>query len=181
MPGLSPSGNNPKTFQCLAATVADVSSNGSYDSPTYFPVQTRTGMSICISMLLSRWQRPFGPITTAWMTLSVRPNPHDLLPGRLDDQLHAIIRSAPAHSELAFWHENIPGNPLDYPSYVNNPVTARRMQRYGQWLCRGTKVRFGVIICGPAVQMPEWIATSRYSGLSPGCAGRPSESARGTA
>ncbi len=94
----------------------------------------------------------------AWMTLSLRPNPHDLLSGRLDDQLHAIIPSAPAHSELAFWHENIPGNPLDYPSYVNNPATARRMQRYGQWLCRGTKVRFGVIICGPAVQMPEWIA-----------------------
>jgi hypothetical protein len=94
----------------------------------------------------------------AWMTLSLRPNPHDLLSGRLDDQLHAIIRSAPAHSELAFWHENIPGNPLDYPSYVNNPLTARRMQRYGQWLCRGTQVRFGVIICGPAVQMPKWIA-----------------------
>jgi hypothetical protein len=94
----------------------------------------------------------------AWMTLSLRPNPDDLLSGKLDDQIEAIIHSAPAHSELAFWHENIPGNPLGYPSHVNNPRIARRMQRHGQTLCRGTKVRFGVIICGPAIQMRDWIA-----------------------
>src|SRR5258706_14608038 len=57
----------------------------------------------------------------AWMTLSLRPNPHDLLSGRLDDQLHAIIPSAPAHSELAFWHENIPVTRSTTPPMSTTP------------------------------------------------------------
>lgn len=94
----------------------------------------------------------------AWMTLSLRPNPGDLLAGKLDSQLKAIIDSAPAHSELTFWHENTTGNPLGYPSYVNNPRAALLMQHYGQSLCSGTKVRFGVITCGPVGQQAGWIA-----------------------
>jgi hypothetical protein len=100
------------------------------------------------------WPERFG----ARMTLSLRPNPGDLLAGRLDRQLKAIIDSAPPHSELTFWHENTTGNPLGYPSYVNNARAAVRMQRYGHSLCRGTGVRFGVITVGPANQQLAWLA-----------------------
>jgi hypothetical protein len=76
------------------------------------------------------------PHPGAWITLSLRPNPDDLFSGKLDDQLIATIDSAPAHSELTFWHENTTGNPLGYPSYVNNARAAIRMQHYGHRLCR---------------------------------------------
>src|SRR6266702_7604211 len=88
----------------------------------------------------------------AWAILSIRPHPHDLLAGQLDQQLKALIQSAPAHSELAVWHEATPGNPLGYPAYVN-ARSMRRMQAHMQRLCRGSGVRFGSIICGPADQM----------------------------
>lgn len=92
------------------------------------------------------------------MTLSLRPNPGDLLSGRLDNHLKAIIRSAPAHAELTFWHENTTGNPLHYPHYVSNARTAIRMQHYGKELCAGTRVKFGVITCGPVAGQLGWIA-----------------------
>src|ERR1022692_1012661 len=98
------------------------------------------------------------PLPGARITLSLQPDPDDLLSGKLDGQLKAIIDSAPAYAELAFWHENITGNPLGYPSKVNNARTAIGMQNYGQSLCRGTQVRFGVITCGPAIQQLDWMA-----------------------
>jgi len=98
------------------------------------------------------------PHPGAWITLSLRPNPGDLLSGKLDGQLKAVIDSAPPHSELTFWHENTTGNPLHYPPHVNNARAAVRMQHYGHRLCRGTEVRFGVITCGPAVQQIDWLA-----------------------
>jgi hypothetical protein len=101
------------------------------------------------------WPDPF-PGTH--MTLSLRPTPRDLLAGRLDSQLKAIIDSAPAHAELTFWHENTTGNPLRYPPYVNNASTAIRMQHYGRSLCQGTHVRFGVITVGPAILQLGWMA-----------------------
>ncbi len=100
------------------------------------------------------WPERFG----AHMTLSLRPNPGDLLAGRLDHQLKAVIDSAPPHSDLTFWHENTTGNPLGYPSYVNNARTAVRMQQYGHDLCRRTNVRFGVITVGPVNQQLGWLA-----------------------
>ena len=100
------------------------------------------------------WPERFG----AHMTLSLRPNPRDLLSGRLDHQLKAVIHSAPPHSDLTFWHENTTGNPLGYPSYVNNARAAISMQRYGHGLCRRTNVRFGVITVGPANQQLGWLA-----------------------
>jgi hypothetical protein len=100
------------------------------------------------------WPERFG----AHLTLSLRPNPSDLLSGRLDRHLKAITDSAPPHSELTFWHENTTGNPLGYPAYVNNARAAIRMQHYGHSLCRGTHVQFGVITVGPAVQQLGWLA-----------------------
>jgi len=101
------------------------------------------------------WPRPF---PGAHMTLSLRPNPKDLLSGRLDSHLKALIDSAPPHSELTFWHENTTGNPLRYPPSVNNARTAVRMQKYGHMLCRGTSVLFGVITVGPAIYQLGWMA-----------------------
>jgi hypothetical protein len=101
-----------------------------------------------------RWPRE-GP---ALVTLSIRPHPADLLSGELDAAIGALLASAPPHSELTFWHENTSGNPLGYPSYVNNPRAAVAIQRYGQRLCRGTNVAFGVITCGPAVQQHDFVA-----------------------
>ena len=101
------------------------------------------------------WPEPF---PGAWVTLSLRPNPDDLFSGKLDEQLKAVIHSAPAHAELTFWHENINGNPLGYPSYVHDAKTAVRMQHYGHRLCRGTKARFGVITCGPVNQEMDRLA-----------------------
>lgn len=94
-----------------------------------------------------------------WATLSIRPNPTDLLSGQLDAAISGLISSAPPHSELTFWHENISGNPLGYPSYVNNPRTAIAIQKHGQRLCAGTNVGFGVITCGPAAQQDAWVAS----------------------
>ncbi len=101
------------------------------------------------------WPEPY---PGAWVTLSLRPNPRDLFSGKLDHRLKAIIDSAPAHAELTFWHENTTGNPLHYPAYVNNASAAIGIQLHGQRLCRGTKVRFGVITCGPAIQQIDWLA-----------------------
>ncbi|MGI9005377.1 MAG: hypothetical protein ACR2FU_04115 [Streptosporangiaceae bacterium] len=92
------------------------------------------------------------------MTLSLRPNPADLLSGKLDRRLKAIIDSAPPNSELTFWHENTTGNPLRYPHYVNNARAAISMQKYGKKLCAGSKVRFGVITVGPVIGQTHWIA-----------------------
>lgn len=94
----------------------------------------------------------------AWVTLSLRPKPADLLSGRLNAQLKALFASAPAHSEVTFWHENEPGNPLKYSASVNRARTNVAMLRYGEKLVKGTKVKFGQIICAPANQMQKWIA-----------------------
>jgi hypothetical protein len=94
----------------------------------------------------------------AWITLSLRPDVPKLLSGQLDTQLKAIINSAPAHSQLAFYHENEPGNPMGYPRSIANPTTAVAIQRKGMELCLGSQVKFGVIICAPANQIENWMA-----------------------
>jgi hypothetical protein len=94
----------------------------------------------------------------AWVTLSLRPRPADLLSGKLDARLKALLASAPAHSELTFWHENEPGDPLKYSRSVNNARTNKAVLEYGEKLVKGTKVKFGQIICAPARRMRDWIA-----------------------
>lgn len=102
------------------------------------------------------WPKPF-PVHTH-MTLSLRPKPSDLLAGKLDGRLKAIIDSAPTHSELTFWHENTSHNPLHYPPDVNDALTARKMQEYGHNLCQGSNVLFGVITVGPVAAQVNWIS-----------------------
>jgi hypothetical protein len=69
-----------------------------------------------------------------------------------------MIASAPAHSQLTFYHENEPGNPLRYPRSICNATTAVAIQRHGHRLCAGSKVKFGVLICAPAGQIAHWMA-----------------------
>jgi hypothetical protein len=101
---------------------------------------------------------PTHPFAHTHMTLSVRPHPADLFAGKLDHKLKALIESAPKNSELTFWHENVRLNPRKYPSYVSNPHTAVRLQKYGQKLCKGTDVLFGVITVGQIALLPDWMA-----------------------
>ncbi len=95
----------------------------------------------------------------AWTTLSIRPHPHDLLTGKLNSQIRNLLESAPAHSDLSIWHEAGPGNPLAYPEYINAD-NMHHMHAHMQHLCRGTKVRYGSIICGPANQCQAWLGRS---------------------
>jgi len=109
-----------------------------------------------VNVFPSTWPQRVGK--GIWVTLSIRPKPSDLLSGKLDARLKALINSAPPHSELTVWHENYPGDPLGYPHSVNNPRTAVAMQRYMERLVKGSNVGFGVIISGPALAETAWIA-----------------------
>jgi hypothetical protein len=101
---------------------------------------------------------------TDWVTLSLRPSadrhagPRALLNGTYDAQLKAIIASAPAHSQLCFFHELEGGNPMGYVSSYMHPSVAVQIQQKGMELCAGSKVKFGVVICGPANHLEKWIA-----------------------
>jgi hypothetical protein len=95
-------------------------------------------------------------LADVWVTLSIRPNPGDLLAGRLDAALLALAHTAPLHSELAPWHEAGGNNPRHYPSYIT-ASSVRAMQEYLARLFEGTHVRVGSIICGPANQLADWI------------------------
>lgn len=92
----------------------------------------------------------------AWTTLSIRPVPARLLSGKLDRQLRELLHSAPPHAELTCWHEAGPGNPLDYPHYITAD-TMFRVHEYMMHLCQGTNVRYGSVICGPALTRKVWI------------------------
>jgi hypothetical protein len=101
-----------------------------YDHPNVFPSKL-----------------PVGAGAGVWEAVSIRPTPWMLFHHRLDAKIRALAASAPPHSELTIWHDNGPANPMGYPPSVNNAATAVRMQEYVQNLVKGTRVRFGVIIC----------------------------------
>jgi hypothetical protein len=88
------------------------------------------------------------------VTLSIRPVPGDLLAGRLDDKLRALIASAPAGVKLSAWHEasNLDG----YPEYISAEAMGA-VHEYMQELCRGSNVRYGSIICAVPSQVKPWM------------------------
>jgi hypothetical protein len=100
---------------------------------------------------------PTGAGKGVWVLLSIRPDPADLLSGRLDAELKTLIGSAPLHSRLTIYHENAGGNPLGYPPDVHNPATYVSMQKHMEDLVRGSNVRFGVIIIAPFGSVLNWI------------------------
>jgi hypothetical protein len=88
--------------------------------------------------------------------LSIRPYPDKLLAGQYDSQIRDMVRSAPPRSRLSTWHEAGPGNPMGYPSFIN-AGSMHRVHAHMQALCRGSNVRYGSIVCGPANQLTEWL------------------------
>lgn len=96
---------------------------------------------------------------TPYELVSMRPEPGPLLHGQYDAYFRALFATAPAHSLLTIWHEDAVGNnPLGYSGAVRNPAVYRRMQAYMEHLTRGTRVRFGIIGCGPVNQAEQWYA-----------------------
>jgi hypothetical protein len=96
-------------------------------------------------------------VPEARVTLSIRPVPADLLAGRLDEQLKALIAAAPPGVKLSAWHEA--SNLAGYPDYV----TADNMSavhEYMQGLCQGSNVRYGSIICAVPSATRAWMGTS---------------------
>ncbi len=93
----------------------------------------------------------------ALVTLSVRPVPADLLAGRLDEQIAALIAAAPPGVKLSAWHEasNLDG----YPEYVTAEAMSA-VHTYMQEICRGTNVRYGSIICAVPSETKAWMGTS---------------------
>src|SRR5215469_17361644 len=69
-----------------------------------------------VNVFPKTWPQRAGKKT--WSMVSIRPNPADLLAGRLNAELKSMIDSAPAHSLLTIYHENAGGNPLNYPPAV---------------------------------------------------------------
>ncbi|MGI9007803.1 MAG: hypothetical protein ACR2FU_16660 [Streptosporangiaceae bacterium] len=93
-------------------------------------------------------------VPDAPVTLSVRPVPADLLAGRLDDKLRALIAAAPPGVKLSAWHEasNLPG----YPDFVRADAIGP-VHEYMQDLCRGSNVRYGSIICAVPSDVKPWM------------------------
>jgi hypothetical protein len=92
----------------------------------------------------------------ARVTLSIRPVPADLLAGRLDGPLRALIASAPPGVRLSAWHEasNLEG----YPDFVS-AASMSAVHAYLQELCRGSQVRYGSIICAVPSETKAWMGT----------------------
>ncbi len=94
-------------------------------------------------------------VPEARVMLSIRPVPGDLLAGRLDDQLKALIATAPPGVKLSAWHEA--SNLKGYPGYIRQDATMSAVHEYMQGLCRGSGVRYGSIICAVPSQVRSWM------------------------
>jgi hypothetical protein len=95
-------------------------------------------------------------VPEARVTLSIRPVPADLLAGRLDEPLTALIAAAPPGVKLSAWHEasNLDG----YPDFVT-AGNMTEVHEYMQQLCRGSSVRYGSIICAVPSATKAWMGT----------------------
>ena len=96
-------------------------------------------------------------VPEARVTLSIRPVPADLLAGRLDEQLKALIAAASPGVKLSAWHEasNLDG----YPDFIS-AASMSAVHEYMQQLCRGTNVRYGSIICAVPSATKAWMGTN---------------------
>lgn len=94
-------------------------------------------------------------VPDARVMLSIRPEPDDLLAGRLDDQLKALIAAAPPGVKLSAWHEA--SNLASYPDYIRSDRGMSAVHEYLQELCRGSNVRYGSIICAVPSRVKSWM------------------------
>ncbi len=84
-----------------------------------------------------------GPRTR--LLMSVYPDLNDLLAGRLDNRIRAMIANAPPGSMLNAWHEVMS---LPYQQRYLTPPNLYRMHLRMQSLCRGSNVRYGCLLGG---------------------------------
>jgi hypothetical protein len=96
-----------------------------------------------------------------YTVVSLRPDPRDLLSGSLDDQIRALLATAPSGSQLTVWHEA--GNL--YKHNGNITPAAIRQSHVKMWnLCQqaGSGVGYGCIIYGTIADMGKWIPTANH-------------------
>lgn len=131
-------GSNASDFEALRQAVPKASGRR-----VYFPE---------VSFIPQQWPIVEGSSAV----LSIRPLPTDLLAGKLDAQIRALLTTAPPDSALNTWHEA--GNLADYNAlgYIT-PETMTRVHLYMQNLCKGTSVSYGAILCMPPTSMPPWM------------------------
>jgi hypothetical protein len=79
------------------------------------------------------------------LLLSVYPDLGDLLAGRLDHQIRAMIADAPAGSMLNAWHEVLS---LPYKQHYLTPGNVYRMHAKMNSLCHGSHVTYGSLLGG---------------------------------
>lgn len=111
------------------------------------------------------WPKHWPLVEGTTAVLSIRPNPDDLLAGRLDESLREFIASAPGDNDLCAWHEagNLPAyNVPPYNEWIT-PETMTKVHVYMQQLCaatpnqHGQKVSYGPILCMPPAGMKPWM------------------------
>ena len=99
-----------------------------------------------------------------YVTISIRPDPDDLLNKKLDDQIKHFLSTCPDHVELTCWHEAQSDNPLHYPANVT-ATNMRKVHAHMQDLCTNTpnadggRVRYGCILTGPVGTNADWLGT----------------------
>ena len=95
-------------------------------------------------------------ITGSTAVVSIRPNPDDLLAGRLDAAISQFVHSAKNVQFLNAWHEagNLPE--YDSMSFIN-PQNMIKVHKYMHELCKHSNVRYGPVMCMPPDSMPPWM------------------------
>jgi hypothetical protein len=111
-----------------------------------------------VNHIPAKWPGAHGE---AYTVVSLRPDPRDLLAGRLDDQILPLLGTAPSGSQLTVWHEA--GNLYKHNRSIT-PAAIRQSHVKMRNLCRhaGSGVGYGCIIYGTIAEMDKWIPTASY-------------------
>jgi len=108
-----------------------------------------------------------------YVTISIRPNPDDLLTGNtipdngsgfttLDGQITHFLGTCPTGVELTCWHEAQNGNPRHYPANITI-ANIQAIHDHVQKICSSTptadggRVGYGCILTGPVGTNAEWL------------------------
>lgn len=108
------------------------------------------------------WPSVNGPIPATWPATpsgitgfyTIYPNPDQLLAGSLDARLRGMIGSAPARGGVLTAYAEADGDYGKGGQFAPLGLTKTKLQRvhqHMQGLCRGSKVKYGVVSCGPGL------------------------------
>lgn len=105
------------------------------------------------------WPKAWPAIRGATDVLSIRPDPADLLAGKLDAAITDLISTAPDGSALTCWHEA--GSLPEYvPMPDITPAAITAVHLHVQALCSAAKrqaVTYGAVLCMPPQDMEPWM------------------------